>query len=108
MRTETSPSHEPDCSGGQGVGGNRESAGLDPQARRPEENEPATSSPAEGRPSAKLGKPYVANGGVVCEASMCVWSLHGDLGKLSVLRTVRMREARGGDPRGEWPRGRER
>ena len=105
METDKDRSHAVGRSGRQGVGGNPESEGPTPQARGPKENEPTTSLLAEGRPCCERGKPCVAHGEEVGEVGTRVWGLHGDLGKPSVLRTVRMREAPGLGTRWQMARG---
>ena len=82
-------------SGGQGVRGNAESGGSEPQGRRPKENEPTTSDLVEGRPSPEWGKPGVVHDGAVSEVGMRLWGYLGDIGKPSVLPTAMGRDAPG-------------
>ena len=104
METDNDPSYTVSRSGRQGVGGNPESEGPDPQARGPKEDEPTTSLLAEGRPCSDGGKSCVAYGEGVREVGTRVLGLHGDLGKPSVLRTVARREALGLGPRWQMAR----
>jgi len=76
-----------------------------PQGCRPKEDEPTTSDHAEGRPPWHWGKPSMVYGVAVCEVGMHSLGRCGDIGKPSVLRTVRMREAQGSGPRWQMAQG---
>ena len=90
---------------GQGVGGNPGSEGPLAQASRLKQARTCTSTATEGRPGRKTGKPCTTYGCGVGGVGMEVSGSHGDLGKPSVLRTVRMREAQGWGPRWQMAQG---